>query len=56
MVMDDRGKKKQSVMTIALTMNDTWASMWSFICGVIEQMRVLTRDTTLPAEAKFSKL
>jgi len=48
--MDDRGKKKQSVMTIALTMNDVWASMWSFICGVIEQMRVHTRNIPLPAE------
>lgn len=37
-------------MTIALTMNDAWASIWSIICGVIEQMRVLSRDTTLPAE------
>jgi hypothetical protein len=34
MVMDDRGKKKQSVMTIALTMNDAWAIMWSFISGL----------------------
>jgi len=57
MVMDDQGKKKQSVLsTIAQTMNDEWASKLSCICGVIEQMRVLTRDTTLPAGTfpKFS--
>lgn len=50
MMMDDQEKKRSFKSNVAITINETWASKWYLKCGVVEQMCVLYRDTTLSAE------